>query len=210
MHNHGGGVSVAEVLGVVLLAAIAIYIVAALRTPRGWPRHRILLWIAGCFVTAVSVQAAAANHDDFAGHALAHIGLGTLAPLLLMPSAPLTLALRSLSVVPARRLARLLRSRPVRFLSHPIPSAVLMLGGFWLLWAGGLYPRMHTNGLLFVGFHVYTFVSGCLFSAAIAGLDRYGARVVTRAIARGAVVAGHGSPSRQGLRDVASRRGSPA
>jgi putative membrane protein len=195
MHNHGGGISLVEIISFGLLAAIAFYVFAALRpSARGtWPRHRILLWIAGCFVTALSVQAAAANHDDFAAHALAHVGLGMLAPLLLMLSAPVTLALRSLSTVPARRLARLLRSRPIRFVTHPIPAAVFNVGGLWLLYAGGLYPSIHANGLLFVVVHVHVFVSGYLFSASIAGLDPnpHRARFLTRAIVLGAVMAGH-------------------
>jgi putative membrane protein len=195
VHNHGGGISLVEVSSFGLLAAIACYVFAALRrSPRGrWPTHRILLWIAGCLVTALSVQAATANHDDFAGHALAHVGLGMLAPVLLMLSAPMRLALRSLSAVPARRLARLLRSRPVRFLTHPIPAAVLNLGGLWLVYAGGLYASMHTNGLLFVVVHVHIFVSGYLFSVSIAGVDPnpHRAPFATRAIVLSVVMAGH-------------------
>ncbi|WP_411720639.1 cytochrome c oxidase assembly protein [Mycetocola sp.] len=195
MHNHGGGISLVEVFSFGLLVAIACYVFAALRSgARGrWPRHRILLWIAGCLVTALSVQAVIANHDDFAMHALAHVGLGMLAPVLLMLSAPVTLALRSLSAVPARRLARLLRSRPVRFLTHPIPAAVLNVGGLWLLYAGGLYPSIHTNGLLFVVVHVHVFVTGYLFSASIAGVDPnpHRARFPTRAIVLCAVMASH-------------------
>lgn len=195
MHSHAGGISPSEILGVGLLVAVACYVIPALRqgARARWPRYRILLWIAGCFVAALSVQAATGDHDDFAGHALAHVGLGMLAPLLLMLSAPVTLALRSLSPVPARRLARLLRSRPVRFLAHPIPSAVLHLGGLWLLYTGGLYASMHTNGVLFVAVHVHVFVSGYLFSASIAGVDpnAHRARFATRAIVLCAVMAGH-------------------
>jgi putative membrane protein len=196
VHDHGGGISLVEISGFGLLAAIACYVFAALRSSgRGrWPRYRIVLWIAGCFVTAWSVQAATANHDDFAVHALAHVGLGMLAPLLLMLSAPLTLALRSLSPVPARRFARLLRTRPVRFVGHPVSAAVLNLGGLWLLYAGGLYESIHNNGLLFAFVHVHVLVSGYLFSASIAGVDPnpHRARFATRGVVLCAVMAGHG------------------
>jgi putative membrane protein len=195
VHNHGGGISLVEIFGFGLLAAIACYVFAALSSgTRGrWPRHRILLWIAGCLVAALSLQAATVNHDDFAWHALAHVGLGMLAPLLLMLSAPITLALRALSPVPARRLARLMRSRPVRFLAHPVTAAALNVGGLWLLYAGGLYSSIHNNGLLFVVVHVHVFVSGYLFSASIAGVDPnpHRARFATRAIVLCAVMAGH-------------------
>jgi putative membrane protein len=195
LHNHGGGISLVEIISFGLLAAIGCYVFAALRpSAHGrWPRHRILLWIAGCFVTAWTVQAATANHDDFAVHTMAQVGLGILAPLLLMLSAPVTLALRSLSRVPARRLSRLLGSRPVRFLVHPIPAAILYLGGLWLLYPGGLYPSIHTNGLLFAVVHLLVFVSGCLFVASIAGVDPnpHRARFATRAIVLCAVIAVH-------------------
>lgn len=195
MHNHGGGISFVAILSLGLLAAIVCNVFAALRPssrPR-WPRHRIVLWITGCLVTALSVQVSITNHDNFAVHAVAHVGLGMLAPVLLMLSAPVTLALRSLSPVPARRLTRMLRSRPVRFLSHPVPAAVLNLGGLWLLYAGGLYPRIHDNGFLSVVVHVHVFVSGYLFAAAIAGRDPnpHRAGFLTRAVVLCAVMAGH-------------------
>lgn len=201
MHNHGGGVSAMELVSFALLAAIAVYLLAALR-PAGrpiWPRRRIVFWIAGCLVAALSVQATAANHDDFARHAVAHVGLGMLAPLLLMLAAPGTLALRSLSAVPARRLARMLRSRPVRFFTYPVTAAVLHLGGLWLLYPGGLYPSIHVNGLLFVVVHVHVFVSGYLLAASIAGIDPapHRASFGTRAVVLCAVMAGHSSLSKQ-------------
>ncbi|MET4637421.1 cytochrome c oxidase assembly protein [Mycetocola sp. 2940] len=196
MHDHGGGISLTEILGVALLAVLAVYLFAALRSDfhGRWPRYRIVLWIAGCFVAAVSVQALIAKHDDFVVHALAHVGLGMLAPVLLMLSAPIALSLQSLSPVPARRLERLLQSRPARFVGHPITAAGLYLGGLWLLYAGGLYPRLHTNGLLFAVVHMCIFVTGCLFSASVAGLDPNPRRagLLTRAIVLCVVVAGYG------------------
>ena len=195
VHNHGGGVSLGEIFSLALLAAIACYLFAALRSDTGgrWPVYRIASWIAGCFVTAWSLQVATSNHDDFILHSLAHVGVGMLAPLLLMLSAPVTLALRSLSAVPARRLARMLRSRPVRFLAHPITAAALTLGGLWLLYVGGLYASIHTKGLLFVLVHIHVFVAGYLFSASIAGVDPnpHRARFATRAIVLVSVMAGH-------------------
>ncbi|SFN61575.1 cytochrome c oxidase assembly protein [Mycetocola miduiensis] len=219
MHNHSGGISLADFVSLFLLTTIAFYLAAALRpsTRPRWPRHRIIFWITGCLVAALSVQVAIANHDDFASHAIAHVGLGMLAPLLLMLSAPVTLALRSLSPIPARRLARMLRSRPVRFVTHPVTAAILYIGGLWLLYAGGLYPRIHENGFLFAVVHVHVFASGYLFSAAIAGVDPnpHRARFLTRAIVLCAVMAGHSILSKHvfgnppaGVPDAAAEVGS--
>lgn len=196
MHDHTGGISLAELFGVGLLAAVAAYLFAALRPARSgpWPTYRIVLWIAGCFVAAVSVQAAASNHDDFAVHALALVGLGLLAPVLLMLAAPITLALRSLSPVPARRLARMLRSWPARVVGHPVSAAVLDLVGLWLITAGGLSSSMHRNGLLFAVVHIYIAVTGYLVAASLAGVDPnpHRARPATRATVLCGVVAAYG------------------
>jgi putative membrane protein len=219
VHNHNGGISLADLVSLLLLTAIVCYLAAALRpsTRPRWPRHRIVLWITGCLVTALSVQVATANHDDFANHAIAHVGLGMLGPLLLMLSAPVTLSLRSLSPIPAKRLARMLRSRPIRFVTHPVIAAILYIGGLWLLYAGGLYPRIHANGILFAAVHLHVFASGYLFSAAIAGVDPnpHRARVMTRAIVLWAVMAGHSILSKHlfgnppaGVPDAAAEAGS--
>jgi putative membrane protein len=195
MHEHGGGISLMELIGFGLLMAIAVYVVAAYRTgARGhWPAHRIILWIGGCLVTALSLQVATSRHDDFVAHTVAHVGLGMLAPLLLVLAGPVTLALRSLDVVPARRLARLLKSWPFRFVGHPVTAGVLTLGGLWLLYVGGLYGSLHNNGLLFAVVHLHVFVSGYLFTAAIIGIDPnlHRAGWVLRAAALCAVMAGH-------------------
>lgn len=195
MHDHGGGISPVEVGGLVLLVPLAVYLIAALRSGgrARWPKRRILAWILGCLVAAVSVHVATTRHEDFTAHAAAHVGLGMLAPLLLVLAAPVTLALRSLSAVPARRLAGVLKSWPVRILAHPVTAGCLSLGGMWLLYAGGLYGSIHTNGILFVAVHVHVFASGCLFTASIACVDPNPHRsgFAVRAVVLCLVAAGH-------------------
>lgn len=195
MHEHGGGLPLMELIGFGLLAVLVVYVFAACRPGvRGrWPAWRIVAWIAGCLVAALSLQAATSRHDDFVAHALAHLGLGLAAPLLLALSAPVALALRSLDAVPARRLRRLLRTWPSRFLGSPVTAGILMLGVLWWLYVGGLYARLHDNGLLFVVVHLLVFVSGCLLAAAVVGLgpDLHRFGYVQRTAALCAVVAGH-------------------
>ena len=196
MHEHSGGVSLMELIGFGLLLAIAVYVIAAYRSAGHgrWPSHRILAWIAGCLVAALSLQIANSRHDDFVAHAVAPVGLGLLAPLLLVLAAPVTLALRSLDVVPARRVSRLRTSWVARFLGHPIPAALLALTGSWLLYAGGIYESLHDNGLLFAAVYFFVFVSGYLFTAAIIGIDPNPHRsgYVLRAVVLCVAVAAHG------------------
>lgn len=177
MHEHGGATVVSSelVLGAVALAAIGCYVAAAIRTRgRGpWPLHRSVLWVLGVAAAALAVAGplAEAAHEHFAAHMAAHLSLGMLAPLLLVLAAPVTLALRSLAVVPARRLSALLRSWPARFLVHPITATVLNVGGLWVLYTTDLMQRMHENALLAAAVNVHLLVAGYLFTASMIGRD---------------------------------------
>ncbi|MFP3466910.1 cytochrome c oxidase assembly protein [Leifsonia sp. SIMBA_070] len=143
------------------------------RARRRWPLHRSFLWVTGVVAAAAAVVGplAAWAHMDFVGHMLAHVLLGMAAPLLLVASRPVTLLLRSIDVVPARRLSRILRSGPISFFLHPVVAAVLSIGGLWLIYATPVFGQLHTNALLGVAVHVHVFVAGYLFTAAIVGRD---------------------------------------
>jgi putative membrane protein len=112
----------------------------------------------------------AAVDRPFTDHAVAHLLVGMIVPLLLVLAAPLTLALRSFAPLPARRLSRALRSMPVRVIAHPVIAALLSVGSLWLLCTTPLYadtaePLPH----LIVMTHFL--LSGFLFTAVIAPVD---------------------------------------
>lgn len=154
------------------LAGAATYLAAALRLG-GWPRRRTLAWLAGSLaaVLAVTGPVAEAAHHDFAAHALGHLLLGMLAPLLLSLGAPLTLALRVLPVRHGRRLVKVLRTRLVSVLTEPGVAAVLNVGGLWLLYRSGLYEAStHAPGLHLL-VHAHMLLAGYLFTVAVAGTD---------------------------------------
>jgi putative membrane protein len=133
---------------------------------------RTASWLSGVLVAAAAAHLALSPvGSGFVAHMAVHLLLGMLAPLLLVLAAPGTLALRSLSVVPARRLSAVLRSVPVRVLTHPVPAALLNVGGLWLLYASPVYEAMHANPLLLVAVHLHVFAAGYLFTVSIAGPD---------------------------------------
>jgi putative membrane protein len=176
LHGYDAGMVPFEVFAaVVLVLALAAYLGGVLSARRRgrWPWYRTVSWATGAAAAGAAVVGplARAGHGDFTAHMAGHLLLGMLAPLLLVLAAPFTLALRALHPAPARRLARLLRSRPVRFLAHPITAAVLNSGGLWLLYAGGLYAGMHAHPVLFLLVHVHVLAAGYLFTAAIIGVD---------------------------------------
>ncbi|GAA2170348.1 cytochrome c oxidase assembly protein [Agrococcus versicolor] len=134
--------------------------------------HRLVLWIAGVVAATATMVGplAAAAHEGFVAHMWAHLLAGMLAPLLLVLSAPVTLALRTLEVVPARRVSRVLRSGPARFVAHPITAAALNVGGLWLLYATPLFAWMQASMLVHVAVHVHLLAAGFLFTAAVVGI----------------------------------------
>ena len=100
-----------------------------------------------------------------------HLLLGMLAPLLLVRAAPVTLALRTLSVDSARRLSRVLGSPGVRFLTEPAVAATLSVGGLWALYAGGLYAQLHHRPVLHLVVHAHVLGAGYLLTQSLVGLD---------------------------------------
>ncbi len=155
------------------LAALLAYIAVVSISDRPWPRDRTLLWLAGNIAVAVALGGplAAAADDSFIAHAVTHLLLGMIAPLLLVLGAPVTLLLRALPVGRARRLSRALRSLPVRVLTEPTVAAALSVGGLWLIYTTDLYlavqrvPEMHLLA------HVHMFLAGYLFTVVMISVD---------------------------------------
>jgi hypothetical protein len=117
--------------------------------------HQILAWhhfydwstpaigiMSDGFLHAAELLAIAAGgflFADLRGHMAQHLLIGMFAPLGLVLAAPVTLALRTLPVKAARRLATLLRSRPARWVGHPVTALALNSGGMFLLYLTPLY-----------------------------------------------------------------------
>jgi putative membrane protein len=178
MHEHGsisGGLS--AMLLIPAVVALGLYVGGVLkerRRGRVWPVERTVLWTAGVTIAAASVLWPAppvAGGSGFVPHMWRHLLVGMMAPLLMVLAAPVTLALRALSVVPARRLSRLLRSFPARVLTFPVVAAVLNVGGVWLLYASPLYSAMEGSVLIQLAVHAHFLLAGYLFTASLIGVD---------------------------------------
>jgi putative membrane protein len=182
-HDHGAatgheglGWAVFDVLVLLALAAAAAgYAVAwwASLHRRPWSGYRGAAWYAGLICAGVGLvgPVAAAARTGFTAHMAGHLLVGMLAPLLLVLGAPLTLALRTLRVDRARSLARLLRTAPVRVITHPVVAAVLNAGGLWVLYTTDLYQWMHTSALVHGLVHAHILLAGYLFTASVVGAD---------------------------------------
>ncbi|MFD5213903.1 cytochrome c oxidase assembly protein [Microbacterium sp. NPDC058345] len=177
-HVHGlsaGAGSIQWVFALPYLLAVGGYLAAMSidrRRGRRWPPARCVNWVAGCTAALVGVMAplVVPGASLFVGHMAAHLLVGMLAPLLLVLGAPISLALRTLDVVPARRLSRILRSAPVRLLTIPAVAAALNVGSLAALYLTPLHslaqvPLYH---LVLMG---HFLIVGCLFTAAIVPVD---------------------------------------
>jgi putative membrane protein len=156
-----------------LLAAVA-YLAAVRRDAgrRPWPRLRTAAWLGGVAVLlAGSVGPVAADHGSFTRHAVAHLLVGMLGPLLLVLGTPVTLALRTLRPPAARRLTRALRSRAVRLLTEPLVAAGLNLGGLWLLYTTPLFALASHHGGVHLLVHAHLVLAGYLLPAVLVGRD---------------------------------------
>lgn len=160
------------VLAAPFVLVCLLYLAAAFRDT-GWPVYRIGLFAAGTAAAVVSVLGPLPRmaHDSFVIHMTGHLLLGMLAPLCMVLAAPVTLALRTLSVPSAKKLSKLLRSRFVAIVSHPVTAAVLNIGGLWLLYTTELYTAMHESALVYTAVHIHTFLAGYVFTASIIYID---------------------------------------
>ncbi|WP_077799727.1 cytochrome c oxidase assembly protein [Streptomyces sp. JHA26] len=183
-----------------LLAVTAAYLLAARRARRrnpaqGWSGPRSASFLGGAALLAVALlpPLGPAAHTDFRGHMAQHMLIGMYAPLLLVLAAPVTLMLRTLPPVHARRVTRLLHSRPARLVTHPATALVLSTGTLGVLYFTPLYDAAmsHPAGHWLMNAHFLA--SGCLFVHAVAGPDPAPARpgVPVRLVYLGLAIAAH-------------------
>lgn len=199
-HAHdGSGLGLLPLIPVVVAAVL--YVGAARaevrRGRRTWPRYRVVLWLAGTAALAAVLVGPGRQHGDPVAHTAAHLVAGMLVPILLVLAAPVTLALRSLDAVPARRLARLLSARPVRVLTHPLTALVIDSGSLWLLHLSPVGAAATTDPLLHAVVLAHFVLAGFLFASSVIGVDpsphRAGPRLrlaaLTLAVASHAILA---------------------
>jgi putative membrane protein len=163
----------APISGLLLFATAYLLGVQRLRVRRvRWPAHRSALFLLGLAIIGVAILSPISPEDErFDIHTLQHLLLGMAAPICLMLSAPLTLLLRTLPPPSRAPLARLLHSRLLRLIAHPVTTAALAVGSLYALYFSGLYQASLDHPTLHELVHLHFIVAGYLFSWSIAGID---------------------------------------
>lgn len=187
--GHGGdaGWTVALPLALVLVVG---YVVAAARVRPRWRVSRSASWLAGCALIALAGMPPIGSPDDPHMHIASHLLLGMFAPLGLVLAAPVTLLLRVASPAVRWRTVRLLRSRYVRVVGHPVSALVLTVGGLAAVMLG---PLVAAGPAVHQALQLHYVAAGCLLTWALVGPDPspHRARMSTRVAVLVVAAAGH-------------------
>ncbi|AGW42653.1 hypothetical protein O159_27650 [Leifsonia xyli subsp. cynodontis DSM 46306] len=145
----------------------------------GWPVHRTILWTFGIallfFVTSGGVNVY--EKYLFSAHMSAHMVLTMAVPLLLVPGAPVTLAVRAIKKrTDGSRGGRewillAVHSRFAGVIANPLVSAVLFAGSLWAFYYTPIFRWATTDHVGHEWMIVHFLITGYLFVQSLIGID---------------------------------------
>jgi cytochrome c oxidase assembly factor CtaG/putative copper export protein len=164
------------------VVAVGLYIAGVLRLRRrgdAWPWHRTLVWVLGwaVFVYATSGAPGVFGRVLFSMHMVMHMVIAMLVPLLLVPAAPILLALRALPSRPDKTwgprevILQVVHSRLFKVFANPVVAAALFFFSLAIFYYSSLFElalRTHTGHVLMV---VHFLLTGYLFTWVLIGID---------------------------------------
>ena len=144
-----------------------------------WPVLRTVLWVAGILLLFYITNGGVNLYEKylFSIHMLAHMTLGMMVPVLLVPAAPITLALRAIRKRDdgsrgAREWIMLAtHSRYFGFLSRPIVSALLFVASLWVFYYSPLFRWATTDHIGHQWMIIHFLLTGYLFVNSLIGID---------------------------------------
>jgi cytochrome c oxidase assembly factor CtaG len=172
----------APVLALLTLGAVCLYAVGvnAMRS-RGdrWPIGRSVAFGAGIAAFVLATQSGLAAYDTtlLSVHMAQHMVLSMVVPLAIALSAPVTLALRTLSPRPRGWLLAVLHSRLGKVLTFPPLTLLLYVVSPWALYFSGWYAASLESAFVHEAMHVHLVVVGSLFFWPLLGADPVPGRV---------------------------------
>ncbi len=161
---------------------VLFYVLGVLRLRRRgdrWPWYRTVFWVSG-MVVLFWITNGGVNlyeHYLFSAHMLAHMVLAMMVPILLVPGAPITLALRAIhkrsdgSRGPREWLMLLVHSRYFTVLANPIVAAVLFTASLWVFYFTPVFSWATTDHLGHQWMIVHFLLTGYLFVSVLIGID---------------------------------------
>ncbi len=161
---------------------IFFYIAGVVRLRRRgvkWPIHRVIFWVAGMLMLFYITNGVVNVYERylFSVHMLGHMALGMMVPLLLVPAAPVTLALRAIrkrddGTRGGREWILLgVHSKFGTFVSNPIVAAVLFASSLLAFYYTPLFRWATVDHLGHQWMIVHFLIVGYLFVQALIGVD---------------------------------------
>jgi cytochrome c oxidase assembly factor CtaG/putative copper export protein len=144
-----------------------------------WPVLRTISWIGGVLLLFMITNGGLNVYQPylFSSHMLAHMALGMMVPLLLVPGAPITLALRAVhkrndgSRGAREWLLLAVHSSYAAVLANPIVAAALFTGSLWLFYYSPLFSWAMTDHIGHEWMVVHFLATGFLFVQVLIGTD---------------------------------------
>jgi putative copper resistance protein D len=143
------------------------------RRGRVWSGARTAAFMAALAAAVVATQSGIARYEEarFSIHMTQHVLLGLVVPLLVVLSAPLTLALQTGHPRTRRTLRSVLHSSPGRVLAHPLVGWSLFGGGLVVLYLTPMLDVAARNDLVHLGVHTHMVAAALLFLVPLVGID---------------------------------------
>jgi putative copper resistance protein D len=144
-----------------------------------WPIHRSVLWVTGMLALFWVTNGPLNVYEQylFSAHMLGHMLLGMAIPVLLVLSAPLTLALRAIqkrdddSRGPREWIMLLVHSRYATVLTHPLVAGGLFAASLWVFYYTPIFRWATEEHVGHTWMIIHFLLTGYLFAQAIVGID---------------------------------------
>ena len=172
-----------DIIWVLVVAFLAFFYLAGVwrlhRRGDKWPVGRTILWLSGLALLFYVTNGGLNVYEKylFSVHMLAHMLLGMMIPVLLVPGAPVTLALRAIAKrVDGSRGTRewillAVHSRPATILANPIVAAVVFAAGLWAFYYSPAFSWATTDHIGHQWMIVHFLITGYLFVQSLIGID---------------------------------------
>jgi cytochrome c oxidase assembly factor CtaG/putative copper export protein len=172
-----------DLIWVLVVFFLAFFYIAAVRRLRArgdrWPMHRTVLWLAGLALLFYVTNGGINEYEKylFSAHMLGHMLLGMMIPVLLVPAAPITLALRTIqrrtdgSRGPREWILLAVHSRVSGVLTNPLVTAVIFAGSLFAFYFTPLFSWATTDHIGHEWMIVHFLIAGYLFVQSLIGVD---------------------------------------
>jgi len=162
--------------------AIFFYIFGVYRLRRRgdtWPVMRTVSWIGGMLLLFYVTNGGINSYEAylFSAHMAAHMTIGMMIPILLVPGAPVTLAMRAIlkrtdgSRGGREWILKAVHSKYAGFISHPAFATINFVGSLWLFYYSPLFRWSAIDHIGHEWMIVHFLITGYLFVQSLIGID---------------------------------------